>query len=997
MDNKFVSQQNQGDSGSPDSNNSNNPNYQQFQQQFQMSQQMAQRMSQQQYQQQQMMGQQHQHIPGSTVPPQQHINNPNVMNSTGMNYTSSIGSSTSSNGTPANIEQLNNQKRLLNTYIQDFLLKSNLKNSAESFSKEAEMSSQGKLNKNDDGQNSSGSSASPGGTNHFKPLYDTQQGFLYEWWQLFWDLFNIKSNRDGSEIAQVYYQIINSQRQLEQIQRNIAIQAAKTQYIAERRGEYKNESLEPMELAQLLSKQPALMNGMGYQRSMNSPMSNTQYVMPQQQQQQQQMQQAQQAQQAQHVQRQSSGYIPSRTSQQMRAPMQGSMTNSTASPVTTNNGNVPTTNTQRKKQLLQQRQQQIQQQQIILQQQQQQQQQMRERNQHQHQHQQQQQGYGTPQVPPNQFPMNQQQQQNYDMSMNGPQQQAPYNWNQKNSGSMSVMQQPQQMSPHDTTRSNTQGIKEKRSRNEKNKQDSSRSHSASAANSGKSFGGTPGSSYRNQYANDNTTGNPMNQNSMIPATNVANPNTSFSKSGPTSKRKASTQKEKGKTTRQAAKKKRSTSANNNNTAANASAANTATTNNYTGSNNNGSVVSTPVDTKDTPNFTFAENKNIHNTPGTMKKMSKRSFSTTQLGSGISDPNSPRTVSSTHGPASTGLTSNKKDMLPPNGVSPHVIYSPQYKMLSSQSITPRNPVPESLSKEPSKTTQTRRKSTTSLNNKLGAPSSNVTNNNDMGPSASAGNNISWEPLVSNFKNGKNNGNNKFSTSEPVTPLYSSIAPPASNSAKQSSQLSTVDEQSAFHEMDTAIKSKKNALSAKTEKNGSTTSKSSKGKSQKANRNSKQGGTSDHPNSSKSSVKDTADATLLGRPEGIDTSIKGNRDIGGSNDSNNKHSSALDVHDNIAHNYNTNDASTNYMFGNNIADDDMLFMNTIMDNDKDHFGMNMNMNMGMGADMDIQDTNLLNKDLHPTSSQNDSKKDQHDDQLNHPDDMDADNDFPFDSWA
>ena len=981
MDKKFVPQQNQGDPGLQDLNN---PNYQQFQQQFQMSQQMAQRMSQQQQQQhlqQQQQHQQQQQQQHSTSQQQPHMNDPNVMNSADVNFANIMGSNNSNSGTPANIEQLNNQKKLLNTYIQDFLLKSNLKNSADSFSKEAEMDLQGKLCQSDNGINSSGSSVSPGDPTQFKPLYDTRQGFLYEWWQLFWDLFNIKSNRDGSEIAQVYYQIINSQRQLEQIQRNIAIQAAKTQYIAERRGEYKNESLEPMELAQLLSKQPALMN---FQRSMNSPMSNAQFLMQQ--------QQAQAQAQAQ-AQRQAGGYIPSRTSQQMRAPMQGPMANPTVSPGTASNGSAPNNNTQKKKQLLQQRQQQIQQQ-LLLQQ-------------------QQQQGYGGQQVPNSQFPMNQQQpqQQNYDMSMNDQQQQqVPYMWNQKNNLNMSMIQQQpqQQMSPTDTTRSSTQGggkaTNEKRSRNDKTKQDSNRSNSISSTNNNKSFVGTPGSSYRNQYANDNTTGNPMNQNAMGPVPSTTTATASFGKGTAASKRKASTQKEKGKTTRQTTKKKRSTSTNNS-TAANTSAPNS-TANNATGSGNTSgnqsgsSVVSTPIDTKGTPNFTFVENKNIHNTPGTMKKLAKRSFSASQFGPGISDPNSPRTVGSTHGLASAGPTSNKKDMLPPNGVSPHVIYSPQYKPMGSQGMTPRNPVPESLSKDPSKNSndngKTRRKSTTSLNNKTVA-AANMINSNGIEPSSSAGNTISWEPLVANPKNGKNNNNNnKFSSSEPVTPLYSSIVPATTNSAKQSSQLSTVDEQSAFHEMNITTRGKSNTLSAKNERTSSTISKNGKGKHQKGNKNGKQGGTSDRSNSSKSSAKDVTDSVLLTHPEGLDTTSKGHHGSA-SNSSNDKHSSILDVHDNIAHNYNVEDSNANYMFGNDIPDDDMLFMNTIMDNDKDHFGMKMNMNMGMGVDMDIPDTDLLNKDLHPTASQDDSKKDGADDQLNPADDMGADNDFPFNGWT
>ena len=1001
MDNRFASQGSQqsqgqqipqGDAGSPGI--SGPGNYQQFQQQqqYQISQQMAQRMAQQQMMaQQQHLQQQQQHLqqqqqqsqqqqPQQQQHPLQQPPHPlqqqqqqfpqhrmpgsgNGMNIPNNERSSSRASNDPPNSTPAHIEQLNNQKKLLNTYIQDFLLKSNLKKSAESFSKEAEMDPQGRLSKND-----RASSISPDMNNaSFKPLYDTRQGFLYEWWQLFWDLFNIKSNRDGSEIAQIYYQIINSQRQVEQIQRNIAIQAAKTQYIAERRGEYRNESLEPMELAQLLSRQPILTNGIPYPRSMNSPVSNAQYMMQQPQpqpqpQQQQQHQQPQQPQQPQHPLQQPQGqpdsnvpndYIPSRTPQSMRPQMHGS----TTSVNTMNNNGSPNSSissAQQKKQLLQQ-QQQIQHQQLLLQQQ-----------QHiaQQRHQSQQASYhARHSAQPNPYPMNQQ---SYDLTMGG-QPNAVYGAPSiNNNNSMEMMQQMGHSDANQMNQQNNIGSDNskqlngttQRGRNNRNKQDI-----AAVENSKQSMSNQPTPGYVNQYSNDNRIASMPNEGNSA----------TFVKNNGATKRKPSTNKDKAKTTRQPAKKKRSTNSN---------------TNNNNGNKPGTSLVSTPVESKGTPNFTFADNKNLHNnTPGAMKKIGKRSQSTTQLMTELSDPNSPRI---TTGQVSTSTESamNKNDMLPPNGVSPHVIYSPQYKVMATQTMSAKNQTFDSNVQDKVPATnnqgQRRRKSTTSLTNKIGLTSSSSTNNN-----------TSWESSASAPKTVKNA---IFSTSEPVTPLYSTTVPVGGNSAKQqSSLLSTVEEQSVYPNRKDSNSNKSdnnnnNNNKTKSEKSQSSTTKYGKKKSQRSNKNTKQGDAGHRTNVNRPAMKADSDPSLSGQASNSD-------------DSNNLKSEKIDNKiyfesnstTNHGNNHNIDDTASNYMFGNDIQDDDMLFMNTIMDNDKDHFGMDINMNMGMGVDMEMNGGDIVVKDLDTEGQQVHSNKgdsDKHPDASNN---VGAEQDFPFNNWS
>ncbi|VEU22625.1 DEKNAAC103622 [Brettanomyces naardenensis] len=53
----------------------------------------------------------------------------------------------------------------------------------------------------------------PGGLPGSRMTMDSPQGFLYEWWMIFWDVFNARTERGGSANAARYYQYINMKTQ----------------------------------------------------------------------------------------------------------------------------------------------------------------------------------------------------------------------------------------------------------------------------------------------------------------------------------------------------------------------------------------------------------------------------------------------------------------------------------------------------------------------------------------------------------------------------------------------------------------------------------------------------------------------------------------------------------------------------------------------------------------------------------------------------------------
>lgn len=36
---------------------------------------------------------------------------------------------------------------------------------------------------------------------------DSPEGFLYEWWSLFWDIYNARNNKSSSSEAQIYTEV----------------------------------------------------------------------------------------------------------------------------------------------------------------------------------------------------------------------------------------------------------------------------------------------------------------------------------------------------------------------------------------------------------------------------------------------------------------------------------------------------------------------------------------------------------------------------------------------------------------------------------------------------------------------------------------------------------------------------------------------------------------------------------------------------------------------
>ncbi|ODV95330.1 hypothetical protein PACTADRAFT_68511, partial [Pachysolen tannophilus NRRL Y-2460] len=95
-----------------------------------------------------------------------------------------------------------NSRQLLNAYIYDFLIKSGLSSTAKAFYQEAEIPTTA--------NNLSSIKRNNSLDNDLPPLamsMDAPQGFLYEWWQIFWDVFNARTHRGGSAAAQQYYNL----------------------------------------------------------------------------------------------------------------------------------------------------------------------------------------------------------------------------------------------------------------------------------------------------------------------------------------------------------------------------------------------------------------------------------------------------------------------------------------------------------------------------------------------------------------------------------------------------------------------------------------------------------------------------------------------------------------------------------------------------------------------------------------------------------------------
>lgn len=149
-------------------------------------------------------------------------------------------------------------KQLLNVYIYDLLQKSSLKKTAKAFAKETKVD---EIIKKSNGHSASSLKLQNMGSDKntgleqvhsglsLESLEDTPQGFLLEWWQIFWDLYNAKLCGTGSSTADQYLQMQVQQQKQELIYKSLAVHAARTQNAAEQRGNYKDEPFDSMSFA----------------------------------------------------------------------------------------------------------------------------------------------------------------------------------------------------------------------------------------------------------------------------------------------------------------------------------------------------------------------------------------------------------------------------------------------------------------------------------------------------------------------------------------------------------------------------------------------------------------------------------------------------------------------------------------------------------------------------------------------------------------------------
>ena len=124
-------------------------------------------------------------------------------------------------------------KKVLNTFIKDFLEKSGMEETAATFGIE---NANNFLEPFDRASN----------TEEEKILeaFKIKRSFLNEWWQIFWDVFNAKTHKNGSTIAQEYYSFNVSRQHLDFLCRKGSMKAAFEQQMSERRGDYQMEAMQ---------------------------------------------------------------------------------------------------------------------------------------------------------------------------------------------------------------------------------------------------------------------------------------------------------------------------------------------------------------------------------------------------------------------------------------------------------------------------------------------------------------------------------------------------------------------------------------------------------------------------------------------------------------------------------------------------------------------------------------------------------------------------------
>ncbi|CAG8551591.1 34804_t:CDS:10 [Gigaspora margarita] len=112
------------------------------------------------------------------------------------------------------------EQRLLNAYVYDFLKRSGAIETAKAYLREGDFQS---VVKNDGTTNSINGTGGSSSDNDNTSLPDVDvpvqapEGFLYEWWTVFWDIYSAKLNRPGTADAQRYVvdqQMRNNRNQL---------------------------------------------------------------------------------------------------------------------------------------------------------------------------------------------------------------------------------------------------------------------------------------------------------------------------------------------------------------------------------------------------------------------------------------------------------------------------------------------------------------------------------------------------------------------------------------------------------------------------------------------------------------------------------------------------------------------------------------------------------------------------------------------------------------
>ena len=124
-------------------------------------------------------------------------------------------------------------KKVLNTFIKDFLEKSGMEETATTFGIENANNFLEPFDK-----------ASNAEEEKILEAFKIKRSFLNEWWQIFWDVFNAKTHKNGSTIAQEYYSFNVSRQHLDFLCRQGSMKAAFEQQMSERRGDYQMEAMQ---------------------------------------------------------------------------------------------------------------------------------------------------------------------------------------------------------------------------------------------------------------------------------------------------------------------------------------------------------------------------------------------------------------------------------------------------------------------------------------------------------------------------------------------------------------------------------------------------------------------------------------------------------------------------------------------------------------------------------------------------------------------------------